>query len=108
MQNKIADIIKDQCKEGKEENYMDAADAIVDALPGMVQPLVWAGDRDRRGFTAQSVLGQYGAFDEGSPRWYSPTRYGITYRHTDTFEQAKAAANAHHAAQVMTAFGVVL
>jgi hypothetical protein len=82
----------------------DAADAIIKALPDMIPDLVWVEDYDGRGFVALSAFGQYGVFDEGNPRWYSPILGSPTYRYTDTLEQAQDAANAHNRAAGMAIF----
>ena len=76
-----------------------AADAIIAALPDMVKPLEWARHPigwnctgfmiDARNTKAIYVMrGLY-----GKPRF-------------DTVEEAKAACNAHHVAQVLSAFGI--
>lgn len=101
MRDKIAEILEQMPEEMN--GWEDAADVILTTLPDMIAPLVWVEDKDGRGFVALSVLGQYGCFDEGNPRWYSPGG-SVTYRYTDTLEQAQAAANAHHRAAIMAAF----
>jgi hypothetical protein len=102
MRDQIAEILRGGRLQHIEEDVM--ADAILEALPDMIAPLVWIVGKDGRGFGARSVLGQYGIFDEGNPRWYSPTRGGPVYRYTETFEEAEAAANTHNRAAGMAIF----
>jgi hypothetical protein len=103
MRDKIAQTLRHTDKECfRVGSYAEYADDIVAALPGMIQPLVW---RDSYGvLRAETPWGDYKVCGRilSLPLPMNPQQV-----HLDE-QSAKAAANAHHAAQVMTAFGVVL
>ncbi|MEX3315725.1 hypothetical protein [Sulfitobacter sp. PS-8MA] len=75
------------------------ADVIIAALPGLVKPLVWV--RHPIGWNCEGFMIDARNFNaiymmrgmHGKPRF-------------DTVEAAKAAAQAHHVAQIMAAFGI--
>tara|TARA_R110000744_G_scaffold127158_1_gene233873 strand:- start:80 stop:409 length:330 start_codon:yes stop_codon:yes gene_type:complete len=102
MRDKIAEIVTESHKGVSLgfPNDLWAADAIMAALPSMVKPLVWgyAEGADHR------YSGDYALilFKNG---------YLVDYKDCAIVcdlseEQAKAAANAHHRAAIIAAFGV--
>lgn len=99
MRDKIADL-----------RYMGStighgvADAIIAALPDMVVPLRWIEGGDDSFMhdadfvdTTQTYQIQEGLF------WYAAEVHGVQCGSNDA---AKAAAQAHHVAQVLSAFGI--
>jgi len=113
MRDKIAQIISDDVdahlNSGIPWDGIKAADAIIAALPDMVPDLVWEGNIASNGMGGRYVIDWYDAGDLctqltfhqfGNP----PVQEYIAFAHiVDTL---KAAANAHHKAQVMTALGL--
>ena len=91
-------------------DYANAsADAIIAALPGMVQPLVWEGIGESR--TARSPIGDYLAEKDAPYGWgFWPPCHDIDYDpcggHHASMDEAKAAAQAHHVATIMKALGI--
>jgi len=108
MRDRIADIIWDNCHDGENGQQLDvAADAIIAALPSMIAPLVF---RD-----LNKNAGIYGAFTHGvayrikipAPNRvsWSATDTGLpSWRSVNSEDEAKAAANAHHVAQIIGSF----
>ena len=99
MRDRIADIIWDNCHDGENGQQLDvAADAIIAALPSMVAPLVW----EDNGLDELWASGYSITSDRPDKYiWWPPYGDGLI---TPTESQAKAAANAHHVAQIMAAF----
>lgn len=104
MRDKIAAIIETHTLSVDSRN---AADAIIAALPDMVDPLVWDGPRSVRGGYFIDTGVKHGKFyvlhrsgSEGGGPIDGPN--GDIWFDTD--EAAKAAANTHHRAQVLSAF----
>ena len=112
MRDKIADIVRDTMN----ETYGDSdkvADAIIAALPDMVDPLEWK-------LTKHTHPVQLGARARGAGIYYSviSTTDGgqcVLSSHGGesigpfyfvSIDKAKAAANAHHRAQILSAFGL--
>lgn len=85
-----------------QEEALRVADAIIAALPGMVQPLVW--DIDWRGRSFNSIY----------TIWEFPLGFSVEHGQDGetitnplkTLEAAKAAAQAHRAAAVLAALGL--
>jgi hypothetical protein len=95
MRDTIADIIDEH--DGEMTCYV-LADLIMDALPDMIAPLVWE-DNGADGLEARGY-----SIDEGpndNVVLYPPYGDGVVFKSED---EAKAAANAHHVAQIMAAF----
>ena len=102
LRQTLADII---CSDRAVDNWQatpsdyELADAIIAALPGLVKPLVWV--RHPIGWNCEGFMIDARNFNaiymmrglHGKPRF-------------DTVEEAKAAAQRHHVAQVMAAFGI--
>lgn len=96
--DKIADIIAAGTI-GKPFTGEGLADDIIAALPGLVKPLEWV--RHPIGWNCEGFMIDARNFDaiymmrglHGKPRF-------------DTVEEAKAAAQRHHVAQIMAAFGI--
>jgi hypothetical protein len=104
MRDKIAGIVR--MNDGNlplEDHYTATADAIVAALPGMIEPLVWEGASDMK-CEAKFFYGRI--YPNTGGNWTLDN--GESVEAFDTPEEAQDEANAHHAAQVMAAFGVVL
>lgn len=114
MRDKIAEVIMANRAvdnwQGPTPADFDAADAIVAALPGMVPELVWEGFYSG---PYKIEVHEGGIID----LWFCGCaikedgenellRSG--YLTLVSMDDLKAAANTHHAAQVMAAFGVVL
>ena len=106
MRDEIAQIVLIEM--GHPWNSSDAqytADEIITALPDMVVPLVWAMSRINgwnddyhtlpTGYTIRCA-------DENG--WKLSFTGGFSYHYTA--DEAKAAAQAHHVAHIMAAFGV--
>jgi hypothetical protein len=122
MRDKIAEILENMPEDMN--GWEDAADEIIAALPGMVPELVWEGVEDDCFSTCEALGFSYEicVFDtlerscdyswqatakpDNMQRWSNATTLPAPSQ--ASFSEAKAAANAHHAAQVMAAFGVVL
>jgi len=102
LRENLADILE------ANPNDYDAADAIIAALPDMVQPLMWLGGGGRH------HAGDYVIEDVSTPRRevrrLLRASFGTTYIAdfvgTRPMEAAKAAAQAHYVAQIMQAFGM--
>ena len=115
LREKLADVI---CSNRAVDNWQatpsdyDLADAIIAALPDMVQPLVWE-DFEGRGAKAKA----WGKANYLITKW-SDGRFELVESYPgyqgdnlaggfcDTLEDAKAAAQAHHVAQIMAALGM--
>ena len=107
LQQVVIDAINDS--EGNSEKITDA---ILAALPDMVQPLVWE-DFEGRGAKAKA----WGKANYLITKW-SDGRFELVESYPgyqgdnlaggfcDTLEDAKAAAQAHHVAQIMAALGM--
>ncbi len=111
LRDKIAQIIAQQTyRSDKPVSFEEIADAIIAAMPEMVQPLVWqtvAGVRyveDCVGDFTYNFDTSDRLPDEGIILYYRQDE--LTSDELWTEEDAKAAANRHHAAQIMQAFGV--
>jgi len=106
LREKLADILE------ANPNDYDAADAIIATLPDMAQPLVWE-DFEGRGAKAKA----WGKANYLITKW-SDGRFELVESYPgyqgdnlaggfcDTLEDAKAAAQAHHVAQIMAAIGL--
>lgn len=97
------------------DGYENLVDAIIAALPGMIPELVW--EDKHTGFLSSSAATSNGkyhvAFDGEVYAWYASLEIGehdcpimIEPLDVDTFEAAKAAANAHHRAAVCKVIGL--
>jgi hypothetical protein len=118
MRDKIAEVIMANRAvdnwQGPRPADFDAADAIIEALPCMIEPLVWKQGETLHETYVVHLDGRRYRVEWEFYGWAS-TYYvsgqlqpvDLGQRHL-TLESAEAAANAHHAAQVMAAFGVVL
>ena len=95
----LARLALDQARE------LAAKDARIAELekPVEVKALVWRQPADERGYIALCAVGQYAVFDEGSPRWAFSQRGGYTYFYAETFENAKAAAQADYERRIRAA-----
>lgn len=104
LRHKLADVI---CSDRAVDNWQatpsdyDLADSIIAALPAMLQPLEWmdCGFEQDADFvdTTQTYQIQEGVF------WYAAEVSGHV---CGTNGAAMVAAQRHHAAQIMSAFGV--
>jgi hypothetical protein len=101
LRDKIAALIDQNLPEDYDAGFQ-AADAIIAALPDLVEPLVW----ERSHFT--SWVGDYhtrpAAYmvrcaDEHGYKWITARPYG----YSSSPDAAISAANAHHAAAVVAA-----
>ena len=104
MQDKITDIICDEIE--SDINGMlgvdDAAKAIVAALPSMVKPLVW-------GVNTATIGNKTYKYEQGHPYTYQELSVYVAGREEhiercETIKEAKALANEHHRAEIMSAF----
>ena len=107
MRDKIAEIISAGLMQ--HDPCVSIADAIMAALPSMVKPLAWEGSLSNNGMGGRYVVqwyvkGQLGAsllfFRYGNP---DVQEHIAVY---SSFEDMVTAANAHHRAAIMEAFGV--
>lgn len=106
MRDKLAQIIHDCDME--RDSFRDIADAIIAALPDMVEPLVWHDyGKNEYHLSLGSVAEQNGNFYRirciGLDAWQIE---GDLTGIFPTLEAAKAAANAHHRAQAVSVFGI--
>lgn len=114
LREKLADIIYEKVygKWQDEDGHETAADAIIAALPDMVVPLVWRGHNEVGHGRCNYGFGAFG-------HWYAVSKAGklwncMTYvdckpfqiGYFQTKDEAQAAANAHHRATILAAFGV--
>jgi hypothetical protein len=108
MRDQIADII------GK-QTFMDSpsfvADAILEALPDMIAPLVWDAHPDDDEWYAVTSDSNYGPEMGYTVLKNSKGNFNVYMRSGDeklgnlpTLEKAQDAANAHHRAAIMAAF----
>lgn len=106
MRDKLHRVIRNNLPATKQMDDVapDVTDAIIAALPDMVKPLEWVeGGYDSfmhdADFvdTTQTYQIQEGLF------WYAAEVQGVP---CGSNEAAKAAAQAHHVAQVLSAFGI--
>ena len=117
MRDKIADILWES-EGGFEMTCYVLADDLIDALPSMVVPLVWEGVADdcfvscdmgthSYEITVVDTLERRGDYSWGVAYVQSGYRdKDVPTPYQATFDQAKAAAQAHHVTQIMAAFGV--
>ena len=103
MRDQIVEILCDELYENRQcvEGHEHAADAILDALPDMIAPLVWHGGM-AIGLSGVYTLAEYKnlcfswGFNEDD-LWTHGTE-------ADSLDEAKAAANTHLRAAIMAAF----
>jgi len=90
--------------------YLKQADAIIAALPELVKPLEWvgplagiweAGPRFHGDCAAYKIIWNLGR-NETYTCYFGLVRLGVS----QNLDAAKAAANTHHRAQIMAAFGL--
>lgn len=109
MRNRIARVIIDQVPLTGNQAW-GHSDAIIDALPSMVVPLVWerseinGWDEDYHTPTTKYVT-KYTIRCAYSNGWELFGSGKFSYH--KSADEAKAAAQAHHVTQIMAAFGVV-
>ena len=105
LREKLANIIGREVLTTKNKDgtaFSRVEYAIIAALPDMVQPLVWGIDWRGRSFNASYTI------------WEFPLGFSVEHvqdgetitNPLKTLEAAKAAAQAHHVATIMQAFGV--
>jgi hypothetical protein len=104
LRKKLASVVYDAAvgdDEGRVLNSPDVADAIIAAMPGRVLPLEWmdCGFEQDADFvdTTQTYQIQEGVF------WYAAEVYGHV---CGTNGAAMVAAQRHHTAAILSAFGV--
>ena len=103
MRDKIADLLRGF---GSVGTYDGIADAIMLTWPAMIEPLVWD-----RGVVDWACLKQGGKYVACSTSPYGSWAWWLdgddeTREVHPSEEAAKGAANAHHRAAIMAAFGV--
>ena len=96
MRDQIAKIICDHCDD-VEAFDAGMSDAILEALPDMIAPLVWM----RNGI---HWAGGYGYVVRKNGSQYALLIRNEHGRQFETIEEAQAAANTHHRAAIMAAF----
>lgn len=102
MRDKLAKVIVDANLRNKTAG--ETADDIIQALPGMVKPLVWLPDPGHLDCAFCDTFGMYQITTEDAViLWIGHAEDGIVF---PTLEAAQAAANAHHQAAIMRAMGV--
>jgi hypothetical protein len=98
INDKIADIIAEHwCSLTGNIDQHDMADAILEALPSMITPLVWSKDVEYFSY-ATTQTGQY-QVREAESGWYVQLdcyRSILVAEQLESREQGKAAANTHH------------
>lgn len=100
MREKIEAIVLDAMTNLHLISEKDVADAIIAALPGMVQELEWTWHKPPSVWRATTAPGQYEVDTYGS---WTLMKGGVFGR---VHDGGKPAANAHHRAQVLAAFGI--
>jgi len=117
MRDKLTDIIGSHTDLTRSQDSC-VADDIIAALPTMVVPLVWEGVADdcfvscdmgthSYEITVVDTLERRGDYSWGVAYVQSGYRdKDVPTPYQATFDQAKAAAQAHHVTQIMAAFGV--
>lgn len=111
MREKLAKLVKMNAAVngyGQIINEPLIADAIIAALPDMVKPLLWLPIKGGKGLSGKSGPSAYYVMPCFNDEWRI---YGISGEYDGaeqvaTLEAAKAAAQAHHTAAIMSAFGV--
>jgi hypothetical protein len=104
MREKIEVIIWDHFDEG--EAVMDAADAIIAALPSMVKPLVWVHSYDGDHIHDTKCKYEIQRHDSGGRLWRltkGVTGGGAYIGHYPSAAIAQAAADTYNVADVMAA-----
>ena len=96
LRDKIADVF--ECHEGEWTCYV-LADSIIAALPSMVVPLVWEKRTSGSSEFPAWKSGMYLIVESLNMGGF--ILMGVTH---GTLDEAKAAANAHHAAAAVAAF----
>jgi hypothetical protein len=116
IRDQIAEIIYSNSPANGTTLNNKAADAILEALPGMIVPLVWEGVEDdcfvhseADGYTYElSVCDKLERSCDyvwrSDVRYMGKTEVSIATKSTASFEQAQTAANTHHRAAIMAAF----
>jgi len=102
VREKIEDIIIDNVQDAGPDAAL-AADAIIAALPDMIEPLVWVDIA-----TTFKKRGEYSITYYGGMSEPYKLLIGSQSRLYKSDEAAQQAANDHHRAQIMAAFGVEL
>ena len=101
MRDKIAQTVSSGAK-WRDKGEFVLADAILAALPDMIAPLVWVEnvDQGEGGEVALSSIGH--VFHAMTDGW--SLHRSLDWNDAIDLETAKAAANAHHRAAIMSAF----
>ena len=112
MRDKLQLVVIDAINDSAGYRSDVITDAIIAALPDMVAPLVWVETRhkspDQLGCRSSAIGISYviiSALMRGNCILSSGGLAHIGPFHFDTIDEAKAAANAHHRAAIMAAFG---
>jgi len=116
MRDKIAQIVNEH-ETMNGVDHKGAADSIIAALPDMVVPLVWTrADLSAWGEISKTSCGIYNlAWTFEDYIGIEDTLFSVFFNGQEIYREmgiedhnAKTAANAHHRAQIMAAFGVTL
>ena len=114
MRDQLAKLVEEPLwgSTARERSY-ETADAIIAALPDMVQPLVWGArstdEWDANGIAvriAQSSVGEYRVRSipkDGSHQLKTPFGEFLTF---DSYVAAKAAAQTDYTRRILSAFGI--
>ena len=108
MRDKIRRVARNELPATKsaDQHADDVADAFIAALPDMIEPLVWAVSEIGYADDYHTIPTKY------TIRWQDEDEYRVGWNGGFSFhnsaEAAKSAANAHHRAAIMAAFGVSL
>jgi hypothetical protein len=104
MREQIADIIYDNV--GCVAHPENAADAILDALPDMIAPLVWPVFSEGQLYRSASpiIYGESYSIRGGRLGWNAYYGERMISPSCGEHEQAQDAANTHHRAAIMAAF----
>jgi len=107
MRDNLIGMMAEYLPHPSDDEYADAADAILAALPDMVKPLVWRGEH-----YAYCTLPfcQYQIREAECGFYVQADGYASACiaSELESVEAAKAAAQAHYVAAIMQAFGVVI
>ena len=107
MRNQLIDTMAKYLPHPSDDEYAEAADAIIAALPGMVKPLAWYQTNSTTGWRADAPTGRYEVDSVGVASFYAAMWRKLIFLCDEGDEDsAKAAAQAHYVAASLEPFGV--
>jgi len=111
MRDEIAEILEQDLKGPSLQALYATADAIVTALPDMIAPLVWVNNPSHLYFVYYNLDKDFCGYNFSTEDIVEDGGFSLYLGEIQTSDElfctvaeAKAAANAHHVAQIMAAF----